>query len=360
MDIYLHQNGVQAGPFTEEQVRDMVGVGAVSPKDFAWRDGLPEWRPLDEVISMSAPPPPPPPEPPEPELAPPVSRDFSALPQKEPQSSGLGLAAAVIGILLIVALAGWAVEKTRKRNEQKEAQVQKLQQAEQDLVSGVRKALDDPKTAPAAMQKQVDAYSQQLGGAASSLEGRDKRIAQAAQHFIQLVSDKMRKYNSAHDALVKDGFLKAEGINTRDDLQHRRQLVQALDDVNNDVIDFYKNAMTIYRDELQKQNVGDDQDVEEALRQVEKQGTIENALQIRELEADLLAQGNKVLDLYDQEWGKWKLAGEGKVLFDNPAAATAYNSAMEVIRGDAAKQMTIEKQILQKTEAVIQSQTQPK
>ena len=50
MQIYLYRNDQQEGPFTEEQLRDMVKAGAVNRNEYAWHDGLTERKPLYNII----------------------------------------------------------------------------------------------------------------------------------------------------------------------------------------------------------------------------------------------------------------------------------------------------------------------
>jgi hypothetical protein len=64
MEIYLYQNDKQVGPYTEQQLRDMLASGAIGKTESAWHEGLGEWQPLDKVISFApvAPAFPPPPK----------------------------------------------------------------------------------------------------------------------------------------------------------------------------------------------------------------------------------------------------------------------------------------------------------
>lgn len=48
--LYLLQNGEQAGPFPAAAVRSMIESGALSPEDLTWYEGLPEWRALSTVF----------------------------------------------------------------------------------------------------------------------------------------------------------------------------------------------------------------------------------------------------------------------------------------------------------------------
>ena len=65
MDIFIIRNGEQAGPYDDAAVEALLAQGGVGPQDLAWRNGLPRWLPLAEVMqthSSTAPEPPKPPE----------------------------------------------------------------------------------------------------------------------------------------------------------------------------------------------------------------------------------------------------------------------------------------------------------
>ncbi len=57
MQIYIARNGSQTGPFTEEQTREMLSSGAISPDDLAWTEGAPDWKPVRSALSLPQPPP---------------------------------------------------------------------------------------------------------------------------------------------------------------------------------------------------------------------------------------------------------------------------------------------------------------
>lgn len=48
--IYITRLGHRFGPYTVEQCSHMVGSGQLIPGDLAWHQGMPEWRPLGELI----------------------------------------------------------------------------------------------------------------------------------------------------------------------------------------------------------------------------------------------------------------------------------------------------------------------
>lgn len=61
---YLNRNGTQTGPFNEAQLQHMAATGQISPGDFIWKEGDPEWLVARDVLSFPASGPPPVPPPP--------------------------------------------------------------------------------------------------------------------------------------------------------------------------------------------------------------------------------------------------------------------------------------------------------
>lgn len=55
MELYLHQNGEQVGPYTEDQISAMLSSGELSRDDIVWHEGLAEWQPLHSIFALPAP-----------------------------------------------------------------------------------------------------------------------------------------------------------------------------------------------------------------------------------------------------------------------------------------------------------------
>ena len=56
--IHICRQGKQIGPFPEEQMRDMLNSGMISPNDLFWREGNADWQPIGNTFhgTSSAPP----------------------------------------------------------------------------------------------------------------------------------------------------------------------------------------------------------------------------------------------------------------------------------------------------------------
>lgn len=54
MQIFINQNGQQAGPFTEDKIRSMLAAKSVAPNDYGWHEGLTDWQPLNSFLGIPA------------------------------------------------------------------------------------------------------------------------------------------------------------------------------------------------------------------------------------------------------------------------------------------------------------------
>jgi hypothetical protein len=52
MQIYVHKQDQQHGPYTEEQLLKMLNEGQVARKDMIFYEGMSEWKPLDEIFDL--------------------------------------------------------------------------------------------------------------------------------------------------------------------------------------------------------------------------------------------------------------------------------------------------------------------
>ncbi len=55
MDYYVFKNNEQVGPFALMDVRDRLKSGVFAYEDLAWREGMPEWTPLKEILGGALP-----------------------------------------------------------------------------------------------------------------------------------------------------------------------------------------------------------------------------------------------------------------------------------------------------------------
>lgn len=120
MNYYLYLNGEQAGPYTEEEIIQMVASGQVSATDFAWREGMEQWLPIEAVMTLT----------PQVAMAP-APQDDVPLPPNSAAPTTAGFVSRKYWILIalgvVLAVAAylispfWAVHKLRQAAESKDA-----------------------------------------------------------------------------------------------------------------------------------------------------------------------------------------------------------------------------------------------
>jgi uncharacterized RDD family membrane protein YckC len=50
MTFYYAVNGQQTGPVSEEELRQKVATGGLTPDTLVWREGMPEWQPFSAAV----------------------------------------------------------------------------------------------------------------------------------------------------------------------------------------------------------------------------------------------------------------------------------------------------------------------
>lgn len=55
MEVWIGRNGERHGPYQEEQVKEWLRSGQLSPEDLGWYEGLADWRPLSLLFPQDKP-----------------------------------------------------------------------------------------------------------------------------------------------------------------------------------------------------------------------------------------------------------------------------------------------------------------
>jgi hypothetical protein len=53
MQVYIHRDGQQSGPYGLDELKAQLGSGALHPDDLAWYEGVADWTPLSSVPGVS-------------------------------------------------------------------------------------------------------------------------------------------------------------------------------------------------------------------------------------------------------------------------------------------------------------------
>jgi hypothetical protein len=103
MNIFIHHDGQQLGPFGEAEVKSQLAAGMISRQDLAWWEGQAGWVPLEQTfLAVESIPPTPvqtsvPPAPPVSIAGMPAARAVPVTPTD--QTSGMAIGALVSGII---------------------------------------------------------------------------------------------------------------------------------------------------------------------------------------------------------------------------------------------------------------------
>ena len=52
MNWFYSNNGQQAGPISEEELRNLLDTGIISDATLVWTEGMPNWKPAAEVLGV--------------------------------------------------------------------------------------------------------------------------------------------------------------------------------------------------------------------------------------------------------------------------------------------------------------------
>ncbi|MDP0501024.1 MAG: DUF4328 domain-containing protein [Verrucomicrobiota bacterium JB022] len=118
--IYLSRERGQEGPYPEEEVRRLHEAGELPPRTLYWKQGMPDWRPLSELLGETATdealarlqPPPMPPTAPATQAAPTAWAPVSAAPARREWSALDGLSNGIVisyGITAVLTLIDVAI-----------------------------------------------------------------------------------------------------------------------------------------------------------------------------------------------------------------------------------------------------------
>jgi hypothetical protein len=113
MSFYLLIHEQQSGPHSEEVVRAMLKAGEITRQQMAWKEGMPVWQPVYQIMALD----PSPSLPPVPPLIQPQQLNVPNVPTNT-KSSALrttsGVIAIVLGVLAVMNIGGCIKAENKK------------------------------------------------------------------------------------------------------------------------------------------------------------------------------------------------------------------------------------------------------
>ena len=143
-------------------------------------------------------------------------------------------------------------------------------------------------------------------------------IAAAKEAFIALRSAKSQPFIDAYMAFQAAGGLSAKGLNSREDIAARRDLLAKTAAANDDYLAFVRDEEDIYRVELDKTPLIQG-DVDTLVKQFDERTNLQLSIKLRATQAEALKAGDETLDFLQKKIGTWTFTDSGSIKFKKPA-----------------------------------------
>lgn len=202
-----------------------------------------------------------------------------------------------------------------------------VHEAEQQTKSELKKSLEENRT-PTALEAQLglDRMKSSLETVSQNASGPTALLAKASKGYLETLQPLATNYDASLKALLKPPLLDMAGVDRREQLQARKQLVQNFLAANDRLEAFVTNRAKLYRQALEKAAVPAEY-IETALNSKSFTGFQENDL-TRRIREDDRRMGTAMLgmiEVLNTSFGRWKYNAERKkVEFDEPAALDKY------------------------------------
>ena len=150
-------------------------------------------------------------------------------------------------------------------------------------------------------------------------------INQADKAWTMLQQPKKQAFEDALKAYNEAGGANPKGLNSKEAVTARRDLITKLVAANDDYAAFASTQDALYKDQLTRTPLTP-ADVDETFRGYQDRAKTPSFIKIREAEHTMLQAGNEMITALDKGYGNWSVSPVGKLAFKRPADSTEYNS----------------------------------
>ena len=258
--------------------------------------------------------------------------------------SGLVLNGILLAFFAVTFVNGFAQGFTRAVHARETHQ--ELRDANNDLRSSLRNSFDAEKGITNVDFKKVDDLRGKLDRAALNLGPEDARVAKVASAYLGEVQVASRALENALTRLKEAQVLQFSGVTTKEELRSRRDIVQRYAAANDRVRAVVTNSPTFFRTELQRLGASPES-IEKSTREMEQATREQNklVLAIRNADTRMMTGMTGVLDLLENNWGKWKSDSE-LVTFEDTALARKYNALIQEIQAAGEAQISAQRKLV--------------
>ena len=204
-----------------------------------------------------------------------------------------------------------------------------LETSASKMQAEVKQDLKENPDGPTAKEqaRRLGRMKEELAVAAEGTSGDMALFAKASGVLLEQMQAATVHYAKASQLLKEHPVLQFEGVQRREQLQDKRELVRQFLMANQELISWLANRETLLRKELEKQKLPPEK-IESALNGLRKKNeNFELSLKIREQDRLMGSAMLNMLSILEANWGNWRYdAQRRKVIFQDHDALEKYLS----------------------------------
>lgn len=260
--------------------------------------------------------------------------------------SGGILGVVLNGILLLFFVGAFIVGLNRRAKATQFSQ--NLQNTERELQTSVQKSYNRKTGITNIDIKGIERIRNQLDRGAQTLSGDDALIARAMSKFAAGMEEAAQKYQSAKNELDAAHVLDLQSLINEQQIASRREIIQRFMSANSELASAFSNAVDTVRANLASLHVSPGE-ANAALAGFESRWKTRAPLVLKIRDCDnRIGQGMLgILNLLDQNWGKWSYDSNRKLLtFEDTDARVAYKQFLAQIESAGQEQIRTQGELI--------------
>ena len=258
------------------------------------------------------------------------------------------LGRALAGLLVsTVLLAFWGAGfvhgfKTALQNRQA---ANAVTQAATEVHDNLKKELAEKGTiGPDSVRSRSEKMKSALDKASREMTGDVALVAKAGSAYTAKMQSLLTDYTAALRAMKSPPVLEMKGVDQREQLEGKKELVKKFMEANEKLMAFYTKAESVFRDELVRAKVPVPT-FEAALKEYRQNEDERNylAVKIRMTDQRIGTALLGALDILDGSWGDWKYNPENKsLIFKDTTVIAKYNNYVGEMNSAAQEQAQLQ------------------
>jgi RNA-splicing ligase RtcB len=194
--------------------------------------------------------------------------------------------------------------------------------------------------------KRLDEFAGLLGKAAEKGTPSDRAQMLAAQRILQWIGEPLPAYQEAVRALETSRFPAPGSLSSREHIAEVRDIAKRFRSANHDLESRMSGIEAKLREELSNTPISAavrEKFIQDFLRSSNR----ELNLEIRATDTKIADSVDAMLDVLEQEWGKWSASEQEGYLFETPAAQEKFAAATEAMNQAAVEQQAVQQRLVE-------------